>query len=458
MAKKVTIKPRKENRSDGYANLLNKFGTSQDNSTAYVYRSDGFISDFELTVHYEENGLFSKIIDAPAEEAVKHGFTFDFNVPNAEEVIFDCLEALEWDENVSTAIKWARLYGGSIIVMMIDDGGSLEEPLNRYNIKGIDGLYVYERAIVEPDYKAALYGKPQYYTVNSVNGSFKVHASRCLVFKNGRLPELTRIQEYRFWGIPEYLRIHNQLRECSTSHQLGVEMLDRCVQAIYSMKGLANLLSTEDGEDKVLKRLRLIDMARGVLNSIAIDSDGETYDFKSMSLSGVKDIIDTTCNMLSAVTNIPQTILFGRSPAGENSTGESDFENYYNMCERIQHIMIKSNLKTLAEIILIAAKANGDIDEKPVVKVSFNPLWSLSDTEQAAVEQSKAATALTKAQTAQCYVDMDVLDPSEIRIGLASDKDFEIENLLDDLPDEDLMAGWEDINSEIGQNTIDKQV
>ena len=88
------------------------------------------------------------------------------------------------------------------------------------------------------------------------------------------------------------------------------------MQAIYSMKNLASLLATDDGEDQVVRRLEVIDMARGLLNSIAIDADGENYDFKSISFSGVKDVIDSTCNMLSALTNIPQTLLFGRSPAG----------------------------------------------------------------------------------------------------------------------------------------------
>jgi hypothetical protein len=53
------------------------------------------------------------------------------------------------------------------------------------------------------------------------------------------------------------------------------------------MKGLAELLSTEDGEDIVRRRLQLIDKARGILNSIAIDADGESYDFKSVAFAGV---------------------------------------------------------------------------------------------------------------------------------------------------------------------------
>ena len=64
----------RQERLDGYVNMLNKYGTPQDNSTAYQYQHDGLVPDMYLTEQYETNGLFSKIIDTPAEEAVKHGF------------------------------------------------------------------------------------------------------------------------------------------------------------------------------------------------------------------------------------------------------------------------------------------------------------------------------------------------------------------------------------------------
>ena len=400
-------------RHDGYVNMFNKFGTAQDNAAAYRFRPDGIVLDSVLTQHYENNGLFAKIIDAPAEEAVRHGFELDAEQAQTGEILCGALDALGWEEKAATAVKWARLYGGSVIVMLIDDGRGLEEPLDRGNIKKADGLRVYERAVVQPG--AALYGEPQYYTVSSITGAFTVHSSRCLVFKNGVLPERTMNAVYRFWGLPEYLRIRNELRECVTAHGLGVRLLDRSVQAVYAMKGLANLLNTEAGEDKVLRRLQTLDRARGVLSSIAIDADGENYDFKSVTFSGVKDIIDSTCNMLSAVTGIPQTVLFGRSPAGMNATGDGDLENFYNLCERIQKMMLYGNLKTLSEIILAAALVKGDIDEKPAVNLKFKPLWSMSETEQAAVEQTRANTLQTKAQTELIYVNMGALGPSEVR-------------------------------------------
>lgn len=441
-------------REDGYVNLLNKYGTKQDNSEAYKFEREPVIPDMQLTGLYEGNGLFSKIIDTPAEEALKHGFDLNLKSDELNAFVEDALDDLEWEEKAATAIKWARLYGGALIVMLIDDGRGLEEPVDWEHIRSIDELRVYERSIVQPDYaslyqqdyggkgvgnRVSKFGQPEYYYVSSIYGSFKVHESRCLVFRNGVLPEQTSNATYLFWGMPEYVRIRRALRETVTAHTDSVKLLERSVQAIYSMKGLASLLTTDDGENQVLKRLQLVDTSRGLLNSIAIDSEGEQYDFKTFQFSGVKDVIDATCNMLSALTNIPQTILFGRSPAGMNATGDSDFESYYNFVEKIQRLMLKRNLRTLLDIVFRAGIASGDVAEEPDYKLEFKPLWSLSDTEQATVDQTKAQTALVKAQTAQAYVDMQALDPTEVRRRLASDEEFDVEDIISEDDEDDLL-------------------
>lgn len=441
-------------REDGYVNLLNKYGTKQDNSEAYKFEREPVIPDMQLTGLYEGNGLFSKIIDTPAEEALKHGFDLNLKSDELNAFVEDALDDLEWEERAATAIKWTRLYGGALIVMLIDDGRGLEEPVDWEHIRSIDELRVYERSIVQPDYaslyqqdyggkgvgnRVSKFGQPEYYYVSSIYGSFKVHESRCLVFRNGVLPEQTSNATYLFWGMPEYVRIRRALRETVTAHTDSVKLLERSVQAIYSMKGLASLLTTDDGENQVLKRLQLVDTSRGLLNSIAIDSEGERYDFKTFQFSGVKDVIDATCNMLSALTNIPQTILFGRSPAGMNATGDSDFESYYNFVEKIQRLMLKRNLRTLLDVVFRAGIASGDVAEEPDYKLEFKPLWSLSDTEQAAVDQTKAQTALVKAQTAQAYVDMQALDPTEVRRRLASDEEFDVEDIISEDDEDDLL-------------------
>ncbi len=436
-------------RTDGYSNMLNKYGTRQDNSAAYEFAAEPFADDITLTSLYAGNGLFAKIIDRPSEEAMKHGFDIDYGDAGIAEYVDSEMDRLEFEDKFSTAEKWARLYGGGLIVMLVDDGRGLEEPMDMENARRIEELVVFDRTVVEPDYSGIYQGircpgtdlnrklwEPEYYQISSIYGCFTVHRSRCLIFRNGKLPEQTFSMEYRYWGIPEYVKMKRALRECILSHEDGVKLLERSAQAIYKMKNLANMLSTVEGEDKVLNRLQLIDMARNLINTIAIDNDGEDYDFKTLTLSGVKDVIDATCNMLSAVTDIPQTILFGRSPAGENSTGEGDMENYYNMVENIQKKNMKANARTVIELILRQGMADGTIKKMPEYKVKFAALWSMSDSEKASVEQTKSQTEYTKAQTAQIYMDAQVLDPSEVRKSLAADGSMEIEEILDNPNDE----------------------
>lgn len=441
-------------RQDGsYQNVLTKYGTAKDSSEQYEYKADPAVSDSELTAFYEQNGLFARIIDAPAEEAVRHGFELkDIADDKLEQFVNSCLDELDWEETFMTALRWARLYGGSIAVLLVNDGKKLEEPLDFRRIKSIDDIRVFDRSVITPDYtsmyvydnqdpfktRGSRLGYPEKFTVSSRTGTFVVHETRCLIFRNGQLPDYTTDGRYMFWGIPEYARINRAVRDVEIAHGLAPKMLDRSVQAIYKMKDLASVLQTEEGEDIVLKRMEIIDLARGLLNSMVLDAEGEDYDFKSFSYTGVSDVINTTCNYLSALTNIPQTVLFGRSPAGMNATGAADLENYYNFVERIQKRMMRSNLRYLISVICQAGVHTKEIDAVPPIDVEFNPLWSLTEQEEVALDLQKAQIESTKAQTIATYVQMQAIDPSEVRKKLAEDGTFTVETLLDDIPEDEL--------------------
>lgn len=462
-------------RADGYVNMMNKYGTSKDTTEGYRFRAEPVVPDELLTMYYEGNGLFAKIIDTPAEEAIKHGFTLESTKDQKiEDFYTEALDELDWEETAMTAIRWARLFGGSIAVMMINDGRGIDEPLDWRNIRSIDDIRVYDRSVIQPDYQSMFsydprdpfrtrgsrLGMPEFYHVTSRTGTFTVHDSRCLVFQNGILPENTTNSIYQLWGIPEYVRINRAIRDAEVAHGSATKLLDRSVQAVYKMKDLAAELATEEGEDRVLRRLQTIDMARGLLNSITIDSEGEDYDFRQFQFSGVSDVIDSTCNFLSALTSIPQTILFGRSPAGMNATGDADLENWYNYLERIQKRMVKKNLRYLLSVIFQAGVRTGEVDEVPKIKVEFNPLWSLSDTEQADLDQKRAQTQFTRAQTAQLYIDKQVIDPSEVRAKLADSEEFDVENMLDEYDDENLFpdepAEGGQVSGDVGQSIFEQ--
>lgn len=426
-----------EYRADGFSDVMRLY-QSQTAQTGEMW-----IPDYDLAEKYQNNGLFSKIIDRPAEEALKHGMEYNVSDADLREFLDDALDRLDWEEKAVTAIRWARLFGGSIIVMLLDDGGGLEEPVNWQDVRSVEELRVYERAIVQPDPDTYRTGKAEYFDVSSTyGGTFRVHRSRCLVFKNGSLPEYGAAQQYYYWGLPEYIRIHKDLSRALKTHTNAANMIEKSVQPVYKQKNLQSTLAAEGGDTAVLKRLNVIDQARGMLNSIAVDMEGEDYDFKTFQMTGTKEILESTCNLLSAVTCIPQTILFGRSPAGENATGESDLENYYNFVEGIQKRMLKKNIRTLIKAIVQAGVYDGSIENPGNIKPTFKPLWSLSETEKATVELTKAQRAQVAAQTAQLYIDMQAIQPEEVRQALAKDEQVDVESILDNQTENPQEEGW----------------
>lgn len=434
-----------EYRADGFSDVMRLY-RSQTAQTGEVW-----IPDYDLAEKYQYNGLFSKIIDRPAEEACKHGL--DYNVSDSELAAYldDALDRLDWEEKATAAIRWARLFGGAIIVMLLDDGRGLEEPVNWQDIRSVEELRVYERAVVQPDPEVYRSGTAEYFDISSTyGGTFRVHRSRCLIFKNGTLPEYGTAQQYYYWGLPEYIRIKRDLSIALRTHTNAANMIEKSVQPVYKQRGLQSMLAGPNGDDMELKRLQVLDASRGMMNTIAIDMEGEEYDFKTFQMSGTKEILDSACNLLSAVTCIPQTILFGRSPAGENATGESDLENYYNFVEGIQKRMLKKNVRTLIKAIVQAGIYDGSIAENPgIIKPSFPPLWSLTETERAQVDLVRAQTEQANAQTVQMYMDMQIIGPEEVRQALAKNGKL----IAEQIPEQEESADWEELLNSLAQNS-----
>ena len=204
--------------------------------------------------------------------------------------------------------------------------------------------------------------------------------------------------------------------------------LSRMSQGILKLDGLTSTLSMDGGEKMVQKRLQLLDMGRHLMNTMAVDS-ADDYDQKSITLTGVQTIIQEFQQALSAVTDIPATILFGRSPAGENATGEADFENYYNMVSRIQQRKLKPHLSRLLEILNACSEYQLHLPAEYTIE--FCPLWNASDKEQAETAKLHAEALASEANAMNTLVQMGALDATEIRSTLKENGDYSIDDSLD---------------------------
>lgn len=387
---------------------------------------------------FSGNGLANVIISAPVEEALRNGFCLKDGEQELPQnaVLQSLLEDLETDRNFAQALSWDRLYGGAAILMLANDGGSLEDPLNESTLKYIERLDVFDPGDItftpESYYADPFdpqYGKPQFYNIiNEYGQPFLVHESRLLLFHGGFLPNRLKMAR-QGWGSTVLEQVRERLAHYDESLCLAIQALRKLSQGILKLANMDSMMMNDMGKKQVEERLDLIDMYRSLDNTIALDADDE-YDIKNLSLTGIKDIIEQAEYALSAVTNIPATILFGRAPAGMNSTGKSDLENYYNMVRRIQQRTLKPNLGKLIWILNLCSDYKLNLPQE--YRIEFNPLWNPSAKEEAETKKLFADAQKQRAEAAKVYRELGALDGKEIRDTLAESGDYLLDRSLDD--------------------------
>ena len=134
----------KTTRDDGpYENVFLGVGTAKDRSVYTKHVTPRILDNVELDCVYECDGFARRIIDLPAEEMVRAGFEIE-GIDDGREVIAE-LEGINTLPSLCDALRWDALHGGAVIVMLANDGGTLDDPLNDESVKAIEQLRVYDR-------------------------------------------------------------------------------------------------------------------------------------------------------------------------------------------------------------------------------------------------------------------------------------------------------------------------
>lgn len=425
--------------NDGYFNAFLGHGTRRWDPFSHTrFRGPGYSIAYmwtEFEDMFTHNGIARKVIKAPADEAVRAGFSLmDGDIEMEQNVVVQSLlEDLNVEQALSTALCWDRLFGGGVVLMLADDGGRLDEPLNLATIRRIESLEVFDAQDVTPTHWFAdpmdpRYGRPQSYTIVSYNGgSFLVDESRLLVF-NGEIVSNKTRRMRDGWGGSVMEEIIDYLKRYEMGQDNTLMTLERLSQSVLKLNGLTDLLTTEFGEEQVKKRVQLIDMVRGLMNTMAIDGEDD-FDLKNISLAGVKDVLDKFETSVCAASDIPATVLFGRAPDGMNATGESDLENYYNMVARIQGRKLRPALYRLLRVLDACSEYPFSLPDR--FTIDFNKLWNPSAKEMAETKKAEAEARAQEAQAAAAYVNMGALDPLEVRDKLDDGDDYKLDRSLD---------------------------
>lgn len=358
----------------------------------------------KLEAMYRSSWIVGQVVDVVAEDMTREGITLrGMESPDDVEMINQELDRLEvWDQ-LSDTIKWSRLYGGAIAVMLID-GQNVSTPLN-LNTVGKDqfkGLLVLDRWMVLPDLQDLVteygpdYGKPKYYDVITDSVGFcnqRIHYSRIIRMDGINLPYWQAIAE-NLWGQSVIERLEDRLTIFDSATLGAGQLIYKAHLRTYKIKGLRDIIATGgrafDGLVKQIEHIRLWQSNEGMT---LMDAEDE-FEAHSYSFSGLNDILLQFGQQLSGATQIPLVRLFGQSPAGLNATGESDLSNYYDNINQQQERRLRTPLHTLLAVM------SQSVLGKPLPKTfkfDFASLWQIDDEKKAGIAE-KVVNAVCKAE------------------------------------------------------------
>ena len=264
-------------------------------------------------------------------------------------------------------------------------------------------------ALLKRDLNSPNYGFPNVYTVNDTRTGalFYVHHSRILRIDWSVLPP--RQQNFNNgWGDPLIQSIYDELRNYSTAFANAGLIMQDFVNYTLSIPNLAELIASQCADNQVMKRLDLLNLTKSATNTMILDA-AEKYEKSSTNIAGIPELLDRFMLALSAVSGVPVSLLFGRSAAGLNATGDNDVRNFYDMVKQEQESKLKPVLEKLTRYIMLSKDGPFSGIEPDNWSIQFVPLWQNTEEQEANIRKIVA-------ETDAIYLDRGVLDPTEVAV------------------------------------------
>lgn len=383
---------------DGYSNAAAFLGDDSPLLAAGTFRMKGLTAQTRLlTAAYRENWLAKRIIDMPSEDMTRAWYKL--STSQSEEKLHQ-LARLEARHSVkqelTNAIRWGRLYGGSIAVMVIrGEEKELDQPLDM-NLLGkncFQGLLVLDRAQgIAPSYDLVKdlddpdFGLPEYYTVDLDMGekrSVKIHHSRVLRFVGRELPRQETIAE-NYWGASELEHVWEELLKRSATSANIAQLVFQANVTTLKMGHFGEHMAfgSEHQKQRIMEAIEQENRMR-TSYGLQLLSAEDTMETHSYSFGGLSDIYEAFMMDMAGAAEIPATKLFGRSPQGFNATGEADLRNYYDMIAQMQERIVRPALEKLLPVMAVSCW--GEVPED--LEIIFEPVMTSSATERAELVQ-----------------------------------------------------------------------
>ncbi|NTS31282.1 DUF1073 domain-containing protein [Phyllobacterium sp. BT25] len=382
-------------KTDGLTSLVAGLNDPLRDKMATAFYSGQCLTDLELLNAYRFTWLGRKIVDIPAQDAVRKGRDWQ-----ADQKQIGIIEAEEkrlgfWQKLYEVQIK-ARLWGGAALFIGTGDP-DLTEPLDIERIKkgGIKYLTVLNRrditaGPIEQDVTAEWFGKPSWYEVTGATTFLRIHPSRLCIFVGNAHPDPLLAGVNTGWGDSALDSVITAMKQADSTAANIASLVFEANVDVFKTPDFMSSLADPDYEARIIRRFSLAATMKGINRALVMDAS-EEYERKTISFSTLPEVMQTFLQMVSGAADIPVTRLLGQSPAGMSATGESDMKNYHDRISSMQNMEITPAIHRLDECLMRSA-----LGARPEeVFYSWAPLEQMSEKQLAEIGKMNAETAKT---------------------------------------------------------------
>lgn len=385
---------------DGFENVAARLGLAGDNLLArsgYVRRRG--MDPAELEEMYRTSWVVGRMVEVVAEDMVRAGLQISGPLPPDDiDALHRAWRGVGIPGRLSDAIKWARLYGGALAVLLVD-GQDLAAPLDLDGVGRGDfrGLAVLDRHQVTPSQAVIrdlgpMLGYPDQYVVDQAEGMDRqpIHHSRCLRFVGAELPYRLRLQE-QGWGASAVERVLERILALDSATYGAANLMLKSFLRVFGVKDLRRILAQGGpAEAGLMKMLSMIRQTQSNEGLTIVDTE-DRFDAVSWSFAGVYDALQAFAEQIAGATGIPLVRLLGQAPKGF-STGDSDLQVYYETILTAQEADLRGPVGLLLDVLCRSEWGRPPPDG---LTFDFAPLAAPS-----ALERSQIATADAQAVAA----------------------------------------------------------
>lgn len=403
--------------TDGWMNIVSGLGTSKDKNT-YATINWTPTSREKAENLYAGDEMGAKISRIIPYDGTREGITWNMDKGVDQESVTKYLEAEFKRLRIWSQLAWAwtlaRVYGGALLFISVNDGRSIDRPLNPDKVRQINTLTVIDRfevnvtsTDINDDISSPNFGKPEFYNYlpgTSALGAQtqRIHHSRIIRLDGIRLPTRLYI-ENNYFHDSIFGALGTAIRNYSTVHDSIALIISDFNQPVYRIDGLTQALAMDE-EELIVKKLQQVDLMRSAARAIVLDKEDE-FQNVSTNVAGGKELIDLSVQRLVAGTDVPHTRLLGNSPSGLGATGQAELINYYDSVKSMQNTTLREPIEILSELIF--SQKTSSVTKPEDLSFEFNPLFQQE-------REKEIKTREMQANIDEKYIGMGVITAEEV--------------------------------------------